>query len=125
MMTLYSKLEKHLPREKEVNPEITGKKEEYDFGFNQCKSQYDEVLKRVVVDEVKIKELFSKLPNYDDEIPDEMYHMIENAVEDGDRDFITKMMRISVKKTHEECLKAIANSPDVIRVENIGTTEPN
>jgi len=97
-MTLYSKLEKHLPREKECVPE------EYadliineNTGFNACKAQYDEVLRRVVVDEEKIAEII-------DSKAMEWYPY-------GDR--------IPREKQVELLAKAIANSTDVFKVEEI------
>ena len=87
-MNLYSKLEKHLPREKECVPE------EYadliineNTGFNQCKAQYDEVLRRVVVDEEKLKAILNE------------YYPLKDDV-------------------NIWAAQAIANSPDVIRVKD-------
>ena len=45
-MTLYSKLEKHLPRENMERVRLLGggtQASKKAIGFNQCKAQYDEV----------------------------------------------------------------------------------
>lgn len=83
------------------------------FGHNQCYKTWD--VEKVIdtrppqpIGEEEIKELFNALPNYDDDIPDEMWNMLKEAVKDDDRDFVTRMMKISVKKTHEECAQALA-----------------
>jgi len=96
-MTLYSKLEKHLPRDVEsTEGSLLYHIEHYKEGFNACKAQYDEVLRRVVVDEIKIWDILTKV------------------VCDNDLD------RLCSKHESEiswQQAKAIANSPDVIKVE--------
>jgi len=88
-MTLYSKLEKHLPNEKDINNVSDGDFESHAYlaGFNQCKAQYDEVLRRANLDWEAIENIMLK--NADDE------------------------SRIWFGDTAQE----IANSPDVIKVE--------
>ena len=85
-MNLYSKLEKHLPREKipsNYRKDVTE--------YNTCKAQYDEVLRRVVVDEGEVKRLIDET--------------------------ITNAPKCDIGLAYL-CAKAIANSPDVIKVDN-------
>ena len=66
-MTLYSKLEKHLPSKKKTR-DSNGKVAEYEknMAHNQCKAQYDEVLRRVVVDEDRLLDIIRTSPRTDD-----------------------------------------------------------
>ena len=106
-MNLYSKLEKHLPREKDCN-EHPGNSNAYfcviksheecvrcktNISHNQCKAQYDEVLKRVAVDEDK---LFSIVHEWS----------CSNSI---DTNSILDQ---------EKLIQAIATSPDVVKLEN-------
>ena len=95
-MNLYSKLEKHLPREKSFagNKQLIGDKE---IGFNACKAQYDEVLRRVVVDEEALARRLM-FPS------------------DTNKEFNVNFGVINHSKAFQ-LAHAIANSPDVIRVE--------
>ena len=90
-MNLYSKLEKHLLREKEKDngkADFCGNLNDAKaLGFNACKAQYDEVLRRANLDWEAIENIMLK--NADDE------------------------SRIWFGDTAQE----IANSPDVIKVE--------
>ena len=61
--------------------------EQWELGFNTCKAQYDEVLKRVVVDEERIRIILN---------------------------FLTEF---KMEAKCEALAKAIANSPDVIKLE--------
>lgn len=49
-----------------------------------------------------IKE-FNKAPNYDDEMPEQMKTILKLAILQEDWETLTEMMRISVRKTREEC----------------------
>lgn len=50
---------------------------------------------------------FSKLPNYEDVIPDEIWNAINKSVKNSDKEIITQIMQLSTKMTHKECATAI------------------
>ena len=100
-MNLHSKLEKHLPREKHTIPPLKN----MDDAYNQCKAQYDEVLKRVVVDEEKMSEI----------IWDTIQCAIQKAGNVVNEDELIEV--ISELNIDNVSSKAIANSPDVIKLE--------
>ena len=107
-MNLHSKLEKHLPREKKFHLVRHPQEEKDNFenaGFNACKSQYDEVLKRVVVDEEKMSEI----------IWDTIQCAIQKAGNVVNEDELIEV--ISELNIDNVSSKAIANSPDVIKLE--------
>ena len=97
-MDIYSKLEKHLPREKRINCcDLAETDDGYrKQGFNHCKAQYDEVLKRVVVDEEALARRLM-FPS------------------DTNKEFNVNFGVINHSKAFQ-LAHAIANSPDVIKV---------
>jgi len=135
-MNLYSKLENHLPREKEIPEYDTDERgtgncdDDYDYGwdrgnlsgFNACKAQYDEVLRRVVVgDNPLIKYVI-----HDDDCICSQWRSGE-PTKDGDYiltfGYGNNEKKFSRnKREHPVCTcgldEAIANSPDVIKVED-------
>ena len=96
-MNLYSKLEKHLPRERTLEESMKHYGSSEDFGFNACKAQYDEVLRRVVVDEEALARRLM-FPS------------------DTNKEFNVNFGVINHSKAFQ-LAHAIANSPDVIKVE--------
>ena len=99
-MDIYSKLEKHLPRKKEMvneRKDIGGLYWTEIMAFNTCKAQYDEVLRRVVVDEEALARRLM-FPS------------------DTNKEFNVNFGVINHSKAFQ-LAHAIANSPDVIKVE--------
>lgn len=55
----------------------------------------------------EIMDWFNKYPNYEDDIPEELWDIFKKAVKEGDRDILTKTMQFSVKNTRRECAESI------------------